>query len=331
MLFPSSYPETFGPLLDQVEQNHRRAKHRSLRRSGLTPVTSLVSIIAQGTGAKESVPGTRGPPVVDSKVPKDLPDAIRRTLKMGPSSFCARVHQHEESHQRELLNLPQYYMYAKLMEHALEDLATALDGIDETDKTGWDNRYTLQLLFLSGIPKTLISALSLALQGYYDECLTLCRTSYESTLRVCFVQRFPEHMWAVVGTKQRGRRQFKPSKFLSEDLDVCVEDPFYRFLSYNVHGKAEVLYDVGEIKKGTFIGFGPRFQVDEPRVQVCLNNLVSVTYFASRILGVLFGDRISGTPFALPAPAAIEALLRDHRAKFSAIPKLVDDIIIAIG
>lgn len=258
----------------------------------------------------------------------ELPEAIAAAMSQPPSEVCLNIIAFRNAHQTKALeHLP---VYVKVFEDTFESLAKAIDGLNLVRKENWKEHNTLQVVFLSKVPKTLFSAFQQTMSGDYYEALATCRIAYETLLRVCFIELSPAHQFSTIKAA-KGTPDFKPTNFLRDELKVVDKDPFYESLSLPVHShKYSVLKDmVKGQQNGVLLDLG--FSYDEKDLQYSFNYIVAITYLAVRLFQGLFNSFLDGSQFAFKKTDAIETLITDMPNDFNTLPMLMWKILKKLG
>ena len=172
----------------------------------------------------------------------DMPEVIAEVMRHPPSEVYLSIITARDVHKaKALAHLP---VHVKIFEDTFELLVNAIHGLNFAKKENWEQHNTLQVVFLSKVPKTLFSAFQQIMHGDYFEALSTYRIVYKTFLRVCFIEKFPAHQSSTIKAA-KGSPDFKPTNFLRDTLKVIDEDPFYEFLSPPVHSnKYLVLEDM---------------------------------------------------------------------------------------
>lgn len=252
---------------------------------------------------------------------------ISEALNKPYSRFCLDIITLQNEYQGKTLE--GMHGYVKLFEDNLEQLSSAILGLNHVPKNDWKPHNSLQVLLISKTPKTLFSAFQQVLRGDYHEGLATCRIAYETLLAVCFIAKYPESQWSIIKA-QKGERAFKPANFLKDNLKVVDEDPFYEFLSYPMHcQKLSIISDlkVG-MEKGLILDLG--YGYDDKELSMAFNNLITVLYFSSRLFQRIFNDFLLNTSYYLNDLKALEIFIKGMPNHFSEFPALVDKIVGAL-
>lgn len=259
----------------------------------------------------------------------DMPAVIAEAISQPPSEVCLNIMAFRVAHEsKSLEHMP---VYVKVFEDTFETLARAIDGLNLVKKENWKQHNTLQVVFLSKVPKTLFSAFQQILHGDYYEALATCRIAYETLLRVCFIEVSPEHQFSTIKA-EKGCCQFTPTNFLRDVLKVIDKDPFYEFLSLPVHShKYSVLKDMVKGQQNGGLLFDLGFEYHEKDLQYSFNYLMAITYLALRLFQGLFNGFLVGSKFELKKSAAIETLITDMPHSFNMLPELIGKILQKFG
>jgi hypothetical protein len=256
---------------------------------------------------------------------KDMPEVIVKAMERHHSELCLDIINYRDCHKTKALShLP---VYIKLFEDTFELLAKAIQGLDFVEKQNWKKHNTLQVVFFESIPKTLFSAFQQIMSGDYFEGLATCRIVYETLLRICFIEVFPENQYSTI-ISEKGKVSFQPTNFLKDTLKVIDKDPFYEFLSLPVHShKFTVLKTLvqGQKQGGLLIDLG--FEYEEKDLQLAFNNLIVITYFAVRLFQDLFNTFFSGLKYLLEGEEPLATLIKDAPNSYSTIPILIERIL----
>jgi hypothetical protein len=259
-----------------------------------------------------------------------VPAVIEAAMGRPPEPFWFTiVPQRVEHRMWALARLP---MHAKLFEHVAAETARAILGLNRLQKKTWLYHEVVQALFLSRIPKTVFSGFQQTIDGDYAEALATCRIAYETVLRVIFIAKHPVDVQAAL-CDAKGKRAFRAANVLTQDLKVTSEDPLYESLSFPIHSmKLHVVQDIIKASKAGSVGFDLGFAKDEKQLYRSFNIIITVTYFAARIVNALFGTDLATVSISGPDTAAMEKLISDWPGKsLSEFPRLVDKIIEEIG
>jgi hypothetical protein len=259
----------------------------------------------------------------------EMPEAIAEAMGQPPSEVCLNIIAFRNAHQiKALEHLP---VYVKVFEDTFESLAKAIDGLNLVEKANWKEHNTLQVVFLSKVPKTLFSAFQQIMNGDYYEALATCRIAYETLLRVCFIELSPAHQFTTIKAV-KGSPDFKPTNFLRDNLKVVDKDPFYESLSLPVHShKYSVLKDMVKGQQNGGLLFDLGFGYNEKDLQYSFNYLMAITYLAVRLFQGLFNSFLDGSNFELKKTDAIETLITDMPHDFNTLPTLIGKILLKFG
>lgn len=254
-----------------------------------------------------------------------MPEVIAEVMRHPPSEVCLSIITHRDVHKaKALAHLP---VHVKVFEDTFELLVNAIHGLNFAKKENWEQHNTLQVVFLSKVPKTLFSAFQQIMHGDYFEALATCRIVYETLLRVCFIETFPAHQYLTIKA-EKGSRDFKPTNFLKDTLKVIDKDPFYEFLSLPVHSnKYLVLEDMFKSQQNGGLLLDLGFEYNEKYLEVSFNNLIVITYLAGRLFQGLFNSHLAETRYELKKMNAIEILVREMPNEFNTIPGLIEKIL----
>lgn len=257
----------------------------------------------------------------------DMPEIIAEAMRQPASEICLSILSYRDAHKaKALAHLP---VHVKVFEDTFESLVNAIHGLNFASKMTWKQHNTLQVVFLSKVPKTLFSAFDQLIQGDYFEALATCRIAYETLLRICFIEIFPEHRFSTI-KPEKGSPDFKPTNFLRDTLKVVAKDPFYEFLSLPVHShKYSVVMDMAKGQEGFLLDLG--FEYNEKDFQLSFNNLIVITYLTVRLFQGLFNSFLAGSNFEFKKSDAIEHLVKDLPGRFNTMPALIEEIIKKLG
>lgn len=249
---------------------------------------------------------------------------LNDAMKKPPSRFCFDLIEYQKGHAE--LVVTKYVPYVKLFEDNTESLFRYIHHLNYSEKEGWQQSQTIQILFFKRVPKTLFSAFQQILNGDYYESLATCRIAYESLLRILFIEKYPTD-WSSTLLPEKGKRKFKASKFIVEDLKVADEDRTYTFLSFPIHShKQSVLADIkkGNQEKGLLLD--PGYEFSEREMSIAFNNLLAILYMASRLFSAFFGKYIKASESEYPR--ALETYLKAMPNRFSEYPAFIDRILV---
>jgi hypothetical protein len=237
------------------------------------------------------------------------------------SEFCFNIIQFQNSHTE--LMVTSYLPYVKLFEDHLESLCKNIQELN-LSKGELEESHAVQALFLVRVPRTLFSAFQQAMKGDYYESMATCRIAYESMLRILFIQKYPSD-WASTLLHQKGMRQFKASKFISEDLKIAEEDKTYNYLSFPIHSQKQFV--LGEVASaitqgGITLSFG--YEFNEREMAIAFNYLLALLYFAFRLFLKLFGRLMDKEELSAEYPIALETYLKEMPNRFSGYSEFID-------
>lgn len=256
---------------------------------------------------------------------KDMPEVILKAMERHHSELCLDIINYRDYHKaKALIHLP---VHIKLFEDTFELLAKAIQGLDFVEKQNWKDHNTLQVVFFASIPKTLFSSFQQIMSGDYFEGLATCRIAYETLLRICFIEVFPENQYSTI-ISEKGKVSFQPTNFFKDILKVIDKDPFYEFLSHPVHSnKFKVLKTLvqGQKQRRLLIDLG--FEYEEKDLQLAFNSLIVITYFTVRLFQDLFNTFLSGQKYLLEGEEPLATLIKDAPNNFSTIPILIEKIL----
>lgn len=248
---------------------------------------------------------------------KTLDDAMDRPA----SAFCLKLIQYQKNHAEHMVT--QYARYVKFFEDNVEILFQSLNMLNFSKKEGWQQQQTVQALFFIRVPRTLFSAFQQIMNGEYAESLSTCRIAYETLLRILFIQKYPADCSSTLHL-EKGKRQFKASRFIVDDLKVADEDRIYAFLSFPIHShKQSVFRAIRKGAQGEGILLDPEYEFSEREMSVAFNNLLKMLYLALRIFADFFGKYIEREENTI-YPTALEALLKTMPNNISEYPAFVD-------
>ena len=255
----------------------------------------------------------------------DMPEVIAEVMRHPPSEVCLSIITARDVHKAKAL--AHFPVHVKIFEDTFELLVNAIHGLNFAKKENWEQHNTLQVVFLSKVLKTLFSAFQQIMHGDCFEALATCRIVYETLLRVCFIEKSPEHQFSTIKA-EKGCTQFTPTNFLRDTLKVIDEDPFYEFLSFSVHSnKYPVLKDMFKSQQNGGLLLDLGFEYNEKYLQVSFNTLIVITYLAGRLFQGLFNSHLAETRYELKKMNAIEILVRDMPNEFNTIPGLIEKIL----
>lgn len=258
---------------------------------------------------------------------KNSQEILDAAMAMAPSEFCLKLIQYQKEHAE--LMVAKYSPYIKFFEDNLETLYRGLQGLNFSRKEGWQEYQTVQGLFLARVPRTLFSAFQQVMNGDYYESLATSRIAYESLLRILFIQIYPSE-WSSTLLQEKGKRQFKASKFIVDDIKIADEDRTYAFLSFPVHShKQDILRDIRKGLQGQGILLAIGYEFSERDMTIAFNNLLAVLYFTLRIFEELLGKFIKEAQYTVEYPVALEAFLKDMPNRFAEHPDFVDRVLTA--
>lgn len=250
-------------------------------------------------------------------------DIVNDAMNKPASAFCLDLINYQKSHAEILVTI--YTAYVKLFEDNAETLFQSIHRLNFSKKDGWQQHQTVQVLFLVRVPRTLFSAFQQILNGDYYESLATCRIAYESLLRILFIERYPAD-WSATLLPEKGKRQFKASKFIVDDLKAAKEDRTYMFLSLPVHShKQSVLSDIKNGLEGKGILLDPGYEFSEREMSIAFNNLLSILYMSTRIFTDCFGTYISTSESIYPT--ALETYIKAMPNRFSDYPAYIDRVL----
>jgi hypothetical protein len=257
----------------------------------------------------------------------DTQKILDAAMAKAPSEFCRSLIQYQKGHAELMVN--KYSSYVKFFEDNLDALCRGLRELNFSRKKGWQKYQTVQGLFLIRVPRTLFSAFQQVMNGDYYESLATCRIAYESILRILFIQKYPSD-WSSTLLQEKGKRQFKASKFIVEDLRITDEDHTYALLSFPTHShKQYILADIRKGLQGHGILLDLGYEFSERDMTITFRNLLALLYFALRVFGEFFGKFIEQAQYSVQYPVALEAFLKDMPNRFAKYPGFVDKALAA--
>lgn len=260
---------------------------------------------------------------------KDMPEVIVKAMERCASELCLDIIRYRDDHKIKALSYLPFYSI-KLFEDTFESLAKAIHGLNFVEKKNWKEHNKFQVAFFASIPKTLFSAFQQIMSGDYFEGLATCRIAYETLLRVCFIEVYPEKKYSTI-SRQKNEERFSPTNFLKDKLKVVDKDPFYEFLSFSVHSQFTVLKTLaeGQEQGGLLINLG--FEYEEKYLQVSFNNLTVITYFAVRLFQGLFNTFLTGHKYLLLGEKPLATCIKDLPNKLNNIPILIEQILVKLS
>ena len=239
-----------------------------------------------------------------------------------------RIIDHRKQHKLRVLK--DLNIYVKLFEDSLELLWKSIEALKYVDIQGWEAHQVFKLAFVSTLPKTLFSAFEQIMSGDYSEGMATCRIAYETLLRICFLEAYPDCHEATIAPI-KGKTSFKATNFLRDDLNVIDEDPFYEFLSFPVHShKFNVLRIIVESHQKDGASISQGFEYVEKDLHIAFNHLMGITYIAVRILSGLFNVHLVTIGYEIKEQKALRDLMLDMPGSFKALPELVDRILLQL-
>ena len=257
-----------------------------------------------------------------------MPPSISEALERPPSDFCLWIIDYRRKHKLKVTK--ELFVYVKLFEDTLELLSQSITAMNYIEKEDWKTHLGFELVFLSTLPKTLFSAFDQILSGDYSEGMATCRIAYETILRICFLEVYPEcHDSTIV--RMKGKTIFQATNFLKDNLKVIDKDPLYEFLSFPVHSNTyNVLKTIveGHKKGGVPITLG--FEYSQEDLNLSFNHLMGIMYIAIRILSGLFNVHLVKIGHEIQEQKAYNDLMNDMPGRFKALPDLVDRILMEI-
>lgn len=142
-------------------------------------------------------------------------------------------------------------------------------------------------------------------------------------MRILFIQKYSAD-WSSTLHLEKGKRQFKASRFIVDDLKVADEDRTYAFLSFPTHShKQSVFRAIRKGAQGKGIHLDPGYEFSEREMSAAFNNLLKMLYLALRIFADFFGKHIE-REVNTRYPTALEAFLKTMPNKISEYPAFVD-------
>lgn len=179
----------------------------------------------------------------------------------------------------------------------------------------WDNYNINQALLFSKIPKTLFSAFQQLLDGDYDEANATLRISYESLLRILYIQKYPKKADDVILNK---KGIFVAANVLTQEYHISTEDKLYKILSYPVHSFIDkIIIEFIEGQKSGSITLNLGYEANEKALYAGMNRLITVLYFALRIFTKIFQKKLVAfeTPNYKPLVEALKRVKLDIHLK----------------
>jgi len=129
--------------------------------------------------------------------------------------------------------MSEFYPYIKNFEDYFHELTLVIDYINYIPKNNWKNHKGIQYLFFPHALKTLHCSFENSIDGYYDESIMLCRSAFESFLRIVFLSCYPSD-WESVFVDKKGERQFNVTSFTKEHLKINWEF-IYKIMCWTSH------------------------------------------------------------------------------------------------
>lgn len=248
---------------------------------------------------------------------KTIDDAMDKP----PSVFCLKLIQYQKKHAE--LIVTKHAPYVKFFEDNVEILFQDLNMLNFSKKEGWQQQQTVQALFFIRVPRTLFSAFQQIMNGDYYESLATCRIAYEALLRILFIQKYPAD-WSSTLHLEKGKRKFKASRFIVDDLKIADEDRTYIFLSLPTHSqKQSVLSTIRKGTQGEGILLDPGYEFSEKEMSATFNTLLKILYLALRVFADFLGkynEKKGNTGY----PSALEVFLKNIPNRISDYPAFVD-------
>jgi len=172
----------------------------------------------------------------------------------------------------------------KMFYSALVDLTYSINYLD---KSKWPSHRALQFTLAAHNQKQLYTAFFLLHQGFYEDSITLIRSSYETFLRILFISCNQEHQWNVFGNKEGGPK-FNALGLVKDELKL--DWPTYRLMSSFAHSnKVDVLEDVVQIsREAQKEPIALRLKYDEEKMGVAINYLQFLILVFLKLLNEVF-------------------------------------------
>lgn len=100
-------------------------------------------------------------------------------------------------------------------------LAVLIDYYNFMDRSAWPPHRFVQYAMVAYSARTFYSAFDRLVRGYYEDCITLTRTLYETFVRVLFVSCYPDSPYnSLMRNPPKGERCFNLTNFVHDDLGL---------------------------------------------------------------------------------------------------------------
>jgi hypothetical protein len=100
-------------------------------------------------------------------------------------------------------------------------LVKVIDDINFVERSSWPDHRAVQYVLAAYNVKTFYSAVDRLARGYYEDCITLTRSLYETFARVLYISCHPDNAYsALVFNPPKGVRKFNLTNFLRDELGL---------------------------------------------------------------------------------------------------------------
>lgn len=123
--------------------------------------------------------------------------------------------------------------FIKIFEDFFHEMNIVIYYINFIPKNNWKNHKGIQYLFFPPALKTLHCSFENAMNGYYDESIMLCRSVYETFLRIVFLSCYPNE-WEAVYHTRKGKVGFNVTSFSKDHLKINWES-IYKIMCWTSH------------------------------------------------------------------------------------------------
>jgi hypothetical protein len=202
-------------------------------------------------------------------------ELFQRVMSMSakPSRVILQILEYQDEHARYMLN--NYNGFIEYYEHSFDCIIGINFMLNYLDKAHFPRQRAVQLLIYTDNIGTLYSAFDRLKGGFYSDCMILCRSAFESIIRMMFCSYYPDEADAVwVDDLPKGRVKFNVTRFLRDQLKVDWTW-LYRLLCLHSHSNImNSLQRYGKLvreEQKEPIAFQLSIEVD--KTQMCMNVL----------------------------------------------------------
>lgn len=186
-----------------------------------------------------------------------------------PSTEISGIYKYQDSHSIWFLN--KYAGYVKYFEHAFEFYIEIISSLNYVKKNDWKWSQSLPYIYLGNSTYPMFKAYTLALEGFYEESITLSRVAFELLIKSIFCVCYPDDAFATFQKPEKIKRTFNLTNFIETDLKVDWKF-LYALTSGTTHGKLYFARIGAQLqKKIPHDLIGLQLKADEKFASICIN------------------------------------------------------------